>query len=232
MEGMATTFLAAKPHWLLCAMLNGLFKQLSRERLGMGICCGGNVLMLCGAWLGPHWLIVVSNLQFSFSKDCLCSACTGLWDSRRRIGGETCLDFVEQAQLERWQGTGEPKRITMIVEQGEEAAAVRLLECLYSDCLPDLKTELDLRLNLGILMLADQYEVKAALSLCTQQLEMLTDLGMISWELADKIMRLPVVYLETPGISCLVVKIQVRRAQVRSTIMFVAMLSFLGHWLG
>ncbi len=120
----------------------------------------------------------------------------------------------------------------MMVEEGEEVAACRLLQCLYTACLPDIETEVDLRVYLGILMLADQYQVEAALSLCAQKLEMLKDLGAISWELADRVMQLPAGYLEKPGISCLVLKVQVRRARPTSTWTFaVGLFFFASAWI-
>lgn len=134
--------------------------------------------------------------------------------------------LVEQAQLERWQGTNELKKITMIVEEGEQEAAYKLVKCLYTDCVPDLETEGDLRVILGMLMLSDQYQVKAALSLCVQKLEMLTNLAAISWTLANRVMRLPAGYLEKPGFSCLLLKIQVRHANLQSTTMFAVGLSY------
>jgi hypothetical protein len=124
---------------------------------------------------------------------------------------------LEQAELERWQDIDQPKRIKIIVEDGEQAAAFKLVQCLYTECLPDIHTSEDLIEVLGILTLADQYQAEAALSMCVQKLEMMTDLGVITWELAGKVMQLPAAYLEKPGFCYLLTSIQVQCSQLQWT---------------
>lgn len=83
---------------------------------------------------------------------------------------------------------------------------------MYTFSLPDIKTEVDLRDVLHLLMLANQYQVFSVLTLCRQKLQRLRNLGVISWELADKVMKMRARYFEIPGLFCLAEKIQVRHA--------------------
>ncbi len=126
---------------------------------------------------------------------------------------DSCV-ALEQAELERWQDIGQPKRIKIIVEDGEQAAAFKLVQCLYTERLPEIHTSEILIEILGILTLADQYQVEAALSLCVEKLELVKDLGVITWELADKVMQLPAAYLEKPGFCYLLTSIQVQYSQL------------------
>ena len=115
---------------------------------------------------------------------------------------------VGQAQLQRWQDASQPKQITLLVDEGQQVAAYKLLQCLSTEHLPLVKSAKDLHEVLDMVLLADQYQVEGIEAVCTAAVTRLESLIPITW--AERVLQLSADCADKPVFQHIIKSIRVK----------------------